>query len=1507
MSNNNLSEVSGEPTIFNISGLNIDFIVSGLSGNEPKFLLYDASTGRLGLNTTLPDSALHIVAPCANDGLKIEGTTNCATGVKLLLQHNPGTSPETGSYPASIDFAGRDTNGSLINYAQIRSKVLSPLSSDTSGEILFRVDYKNALYDIFQANINNVVLGGRNAISGDSYNVIGSNNSLTGLLYINLGSNNEGSVSSGLLLGNTILVNSEDAVCVSNDAVVDGDHVVVFGNNVNLTGDNSIVIANSSDLEGDNSVLIGNNVNVKSNSHNNLLVLHSGHISGLSGIGFGALVMVTGNNNLFFGHNVTVTGSSNSVIGSFSSITGDNNISYGNSAHISGSNIVSLGTNNKLSSVNSGMFIGHDISLSDSLKTIIMGLNNSANQELDNSILIGIDNTTSIGEARDIIFVGQQNVSSDINNSLIIGNKNNLSGTINTNIVVGPDNYAALSSNNNVIIGGLNNNSGLGINTQGSISGNSSRASSLLNNSNIIGINNLGLNIINASLFGNKNIVSGNNINTVGSFNNLKNVSNLQNIGNSNVIYGNNNNVFGSRVTLIGNNSIVNNPSERTAYVFGSGSVFFGDNKIVVGGVCVGDKNDIHGENNIVYGSKNILGSAYNKASLVVGSTTINVLGDVRSVYEPGEKILILVYHPMSTVASFVRTISVDGVSYGAGLNTTDIIITEGITVTGSSYGRKENFDDNLIENSSSTIECIILPYAVVDPADSIEKFYGKDNLILGSGNKYLYDRGLILGNSNNITGTNNTIIGNNISGVFNNSLQIGTSNNNKIYLDDINIIFNTGSLQENIYVRSRGSVGTDNIAFRLNLSNNRVSINNSDARSTLDVSGTITTNSLRVGLTSVSGYTLTSDNQGNATWQFPVNLSGLNSGLLYKVDDKVASGSEVLVFNNANKTLNYIYTIDSPDPFSEDPVSYVGASFSESGLYINDTADLESVYNIKIYGSGIGTIETFNQSNNINGDRIILLETLPDINGLRVFNISGASGYFWRHSVTDKMFLPVNLSGTFLRVNGSNGELDKFVTTPNSILFADGLSQQTGNNLLKFYDDAADSVLTIGATGLTVNEQTTFPSTLAGDVKSNIILSSSSKHGTVFNNAGSSDQLFSLYDFGAASTRKGLHYDHESGVLGVGIVDNYSVPSGIGTASLLWKNHPVKLFVDGTIRTHGLQFLVDGAFDDRTSNTYLRVDSNGTVYRGGLDLNTQFSGVWPIYTQPVGNRVDIGLSTNIGSSAGPGLNAANNGSLLVWNGSSWKNDALGMTLFQVENNLLNTDRVNNFYGPMIGANRAGYSNTVTNSITFVGSPFRQIDGVTSAGYLGSNQDSKHFLKGRTTGASNQELVSDFNKAIPNSGIFSYNTISILNYFNVNSFANPLSRSGELGIWNYTVNYCGLIAPVSNGQEIEPSTNWNAVAGKIEGSVLFYNKSGEGYQAIKLGDDTHSFRASSSYSNSWTTDVSPPMSVIFETVTSPLRMKIEARGIADTNILWNCSVDIHQLNHPNTIRVSGNI
>ena len=78
------------------------------------------SKGRLGVNVTNPDAAMHVVTDCALDGLKVENETNCATGVRIPFIHNSQTPPETGSLPVTIDLAGIDNNYTAINYGQIK-------------------------------------------------------------------------------------------------------------------------------------------------------------------------------------------------------------------------------------------------------------------------------------------------------------------------------------------------------------------------------------------------------------------------------------------------------------------------------------------------------------------------------------------------------------------------------------------------------------------------------------------------------------------------------------------------------------------------------------------------------------------------------------------------------------------------------------------------------------------------------------------------------------------------------------------------------------------------------------------------------------------------------------------------------------------------------------------------------------------------------------------------------------------------------------------------------------------------------------------------------------------------------------------------------------------------------------------------------------------------------------------------------------------------------------------
>lgn len=1466
-----LSDVSGSSTVFNQNNQNIDFAISGTNS----FLYYDASTGRLGIGDKNPDAALHIIAPCANDGLKIEGTTNCPTGVRLLLLHNPGVTPESGSFPSTIDLAGHNSNSETIYYAQIRSRILSPDSLSSSGEILFNVDHTGTPTTVFRSNTSNTVLGGLNNVSGSSYNVFGANNNLSGLLYVDLGSYNSGSIISGLLLGNEIDVSGSKLICVSNIAGISGNNIILFGNNTFVSGDNNIAVANDTTVSGVNNILLGNQIVLYRNTNNILGLFNNANISGVSGIGFGSDVSSTGNNNLFLGNSNSILGSDNSIIGSYIEISGSNNLLYGGDSSVSGSSIVSIGNSNNPIGVNSGLFIGNNIDLANSDKAVVMGLGNSIVNQLSDSVLIGISNDTSAGAASQLVMIGQNNTSSEVTNSLVLGNKNNLSGTVKNNIIIGPDNYSALTSNNNIVIGALNNNSGLIISSNGVVTGTSARAGGTINNSLIFGINNIGYNAVNDTIIGNKNQISGNNVNSVGSFNNIKGANSVQNIGNSNFILGDNINVFGSKTTAIGTSSIVNNPAKRPVYSFGSGNILFGDNEIVVSGICIGDNNELLGPNNIVYGKNNKMGRA--RHPFTIADNVITIIGSVINDFNNGDNILALVINPANSGNVFLRLINT--VAYDSVNGRTNITITEPIEVIdGLSYGIQNTFDGSIGE--TSVVSGWILPFQ--DGNDSEElilsPLLGNSNIMIGNNNLYLNNSGIVLGQNTRINGVQNVVIGHNISGTYNNSVQIGTNNANKVYIDDNSVIFNTGRIQNDVILNSRSGVGTTFIA---DLAQNRVGINNNSPRSTVDISGALTTASFRVGLSGVAGYSLISDNLGNATWQFPVNLSGSNSGILYKVNDKVGSGISQFLFNNTSKHLAYLKPETAGGPDLEDAFT-----LTPSGLYINDASDDESLYNVYIRGSGISEQEGAPDSL-----RVTLFQTRPENNAIQVYNITGVSGHFYRHTVTDSVFLPITLTGTLLSVSPTNGLLSSPIMPRNTVLFSNRSSFASGNNDIKFF--SVNKALTIGTTGTLPDEQTTNFQGVS-DNYSNIILCSTNDFGTVINNAGNS-KPFSVIDFGRATVtdRQGMHYVTSGGILGLGVVPESPFPATAGAAATPWYTHPnVKLYVAGKIKTNSLQITPYGSPPGNSTERYLRADDNGDIIMSSINLSPQFSGQWPIYANTsISSRIDFGISASTRDGAGT-YGASQNGLILSYNGGFWVNNAKGIRIYQPDSQTNDDDLIP---GLMFGP--GGKKNSCNNSHVFAGTPFM---GSIDPRYNGSNQMSKFYLKGRTIGNSDTELFSDFTKDISTPDPVPENCISIQYLYNPGD--NPIENWNGISVWLYKANFCGLIAPV-NSSAVE-TTDFKGVAGTIEGAFLFRRISSTNERVITpLGSPTLQYYNSSNLI--WETQ-SPPIYVTGVSTENAQRLAVKTRGLPEHNILWNTTVDIQQLNHPSGVTLIAN-
>ena len=1500
-----LSDTSGIPTVFNNLNKNLDFSVKGTSTD--KILYFDASTGRLGLGTNLPDAPLHMVSSCASAGLKIENLTNCATGVRLLLIHKPQTPPETGSFPATIDLAGRDDNYADIIYGQIKARVLSSATSQTSGEILFTVDHTGVNKTVFRSSLVDTVLGGLNSATGNRYNVVGYNNSLSGLSYVNVGSNNTAIIATGIIIGNNTVASGEKILIVTNSSEVLGSRNISFATDSNISGISNVIIGYNILSTGSNNVLIGNNNSINGNSIVGLL--NNATINGSSGIGFGSYNTVSGNHHIYMGNDIDISGQDDVAVGSKINISGSRNIVYGSDSDVSGQDIVSIGTDNNPLNVTSGIYIGNNINISGSQRSVIIGLGNTTTSGLNESVILGINNSTASGMPTGLVVIGQSNQVSVIKDSLIIGNRNNLSGVVLNNVVVGPRNATPTTSTNNTIFGTMNNVSGARIYSDGSILGQPIRIDGSMANTNIFGINNMASRASGSVVVGNRSRVSGMGINTVGSLNNLQGANYLQNIGNSNFVVGDNNTTIGNKIDLVGSDSIVvsTDPVYRSQ-VFGSGNIVLGSNEVIVSGLTIGQHNEIHGPLNIVYGNYNTVGSARYPFTMSTSTpTNVVIVGNINE-YQGGDKVIVSIYAPGSTTpTSYIQNI-VDGEEDGQSLGvikqnvgsnfTTTLVLAAPIGLTNTiEYSTIDDFDDDFAASATVSGYVMLLQDASVDQDDTVTSpLYGFKNTILGYNNNNTHASGIILGSNNRVSGVKHIVIGHGISGYYNDAVQIGSNNINKMVLDDFKIVFNTGAFQNFVYFNSsNGGNGTNNIrAMKVDLSTNRVGLNNDNPRSTLDVSGTLTASSIRMGLSSSSGHVLTSNNSGVASWQLPVNLSGTNSGLLFKTSDKVGSGIREIAFNTTSKEMYYLrgdresngpLSLDNPTAIEERVVI-----FSPTGLFINDASN-EYGYDFIVKGSGIRS--------EIEGDNsVYLIRTRISENAIQVYNMSGVSGFMERLHCSTQLRLPTSLTGTMLYSDNQGYLLSKSFA-PYSLLYTNQNYASTGSSSFRYYPN--QQAITIGLTGTPPALADSSLVTGSSNTFNNIILGSNTGVNTIFNNAGLNNQ-FIIVDANQSISKQGFNYDTASGALGVGVRNDqiWSVSSTLTNQS--WPAAG-KLVVDGKIRARSLQ-LSDNSPNVLPGsdgiNKYLKiVDVNGNVGLGNIidDFNFSFTGIYPIRVEQ--NQADDTISLRLSSLSANG-SALTNGSLLVFNGNSWTN-GIGAKFYQPQQGSTNTRIIP---GIMLG-NNLSFNSCYNNHVFGAGS---FVDAATNNNFKGSAQYSLFYLKGRTDADGTSELLSDWQKTETNVPI-RYNTISI-QYLQDENAEESVDHKRSF-VWNYTVDFAGIF---SNESTSLSQRTYEGCAGKIEGSLMsFIQPDGTRYVG-KIGSDTITFRASSNLNY----PSNPPVEVVLKTTledTNKQRLAIVARGrakpegvIGGTNAyqaMWSATVSIQQVMMPSGVQFGG--
>jgi hypothetical protein len=1333
-----ISQTSGVKTVFNANKQNIDFQIYS-TGNSS--LTYDASTGRLGVGTGLPDAVLHVVAPCAKDGLIVESVTNCPTGVTLLLVHNPQTSPQSGSYPAIVNLAGRDTNYNEIYYGQILSKILDPNTGATSGEIIFTVDQTGVNKPVFVANLANVILGGNNTANGSSYDVVGNYNQLSGTLYNNIGSYNTGIVNNGIVIGNSNRLNGSQLFLFANNSMLSGISGISMGNGILASGSNNIILGNMVNITGLNNILLGSNNNV--NISSTLGLAQTLVSSGISGIVLGSNVSNTGNFNIYIGNDTSVSGNNNNLFGSLVYLTGNNNLSYGNQNVVNGNNLICIGSYQTASNINSGIFIGNNIGSNEAVRSIIIGIGNKTpddQQGLSDSILIGINNTLASGIPDKLLLIGQNNTVKDINNSLLVGNNNNASGDIYNNLLLGINNATPLNSSNNLILGLLNNQTGVYIDTAGNISGIGRRLNSTATNSIVVGINNLQSSGISTNIIGNKNSVSGSNDNVLGSFNSLRNASRSYSVGNSNYMIGNNLGVMGSKNLVVGQESLIFNSANKRMDVFGSGNIALGFNQLIPSGLVVGTNNKIYGPDNTIYGRNNTLGSpAHPFVMDGLSSSSVTIPYSTHK-YTVGDTALLVVQSPASSSNTFVREI-LDIIENPLDNNIV-IQFSTSISVNSSDgyFFINENFDDANTSNLTA-ISGLIMPCAVGGGVGGPETSpsYGSNNIVIGSNNNYIYSSGTVIGFNNTISGVRNVILGYGMSGIVDNTVYIGTNNKNKIILDNETVVFNSGKIQNNFIVKSTA----DNTSvLNIELNDNRVGINTNNATADLSVSGLTSTSTIRVGFSSPDQYVLTSNVNGYGTWQLPVRLSGLDTGLMCKTSDKVSSGISNIYFDSTSNSLNF------------DLDSNRGLVINPTGLFINDNGN---TYGIKIRGSGGADFARTLFNTNFGRNRIDF------------FNISGNLGTLNNLNVISGVNLPTNLTGTFLYVNNTGGLLS-YGSRPYSVLYANDNSWATGDTSFRWYRD--QSVLAIGATGFVVSDILENTDNLY-----NIRLSSTNGIDTVFNNRGLNSK-FIVFNSGLNTTKNGFYINPVSGQVAIGIPEAQYI-----------RTNDAQLYVAGKTWTTRLRLGPgDGAYP---SGLYLRVDQNGEVVPSIADLNAQFSGYWPITAvstslgQSDAFRIDIGLSNNQKGSNNA-IPTSNDGNFLVLKAPSVDANLVwdinkGLRVPQLRKAGMADDR--GLRGIEFGYGAKLRDNVQTH--VFAGGTFNtSLDA-----YDGSSQFAQYYSRCRTPSFNPKqyvvELTTDFTKdstqqpAIDGRNVIIFDNDTMDNVWMYNIFVSVLYQHGD--------------------------------------------------------------------------------------------------------------------------------
>jgi hypothetical protein len=1307
-----LSDSVGYNTVFNNNKKNIDFTVKGTGATDQFY--YDASLGRLGVNTSSPDATLHIVSDCALDGMKLESTTNCTTGVHLFMLHRPGQTPVDGSYPCTISLAGRDHNDNVIYYAKLKSKAVYTDNNSvtgTLGEFYVYLDRNGQDNTALRLSNSLVVIGTTNTISSGSaaYNLIGSGNTYNGNAFINLGNNNYSNPSLNALIvgsnntsyanhnqivGRNIEVESSGNTTIGHSIYQVGTANYIIGANTEATGNNLIALGETHNTSGDYKIVIGKNI-VDMGSNN--IALGSGLVSNAS-------------NTINVGQNSIYSGNSGVVVGVNNAVTGDNNFVVGNNINVVSSGLFICGQSISVNNAADSVVLERNVTVNNASGVVVVGRGNTVSSANNVVSLYGYKNTTN-GIVKNTTIVGDQNIVSAASGSVIIGTSSTTSGIVNNTISIGNKNYLGGTSYNNIQIGNYNNQSGLRLLTNGSATGNFFSSNSAFVNTVTIGNQNAFPSSGNMMLVvGNKNNASGNFSTTLGHINTTRSANYGILLGKSNYMVGEDNILAGNNNNLFGKSNVVLSP--RNSNVFGTETIAIGNNDFISNGTVIGYNNNLYGNNNNIIGSNNSAGgTVYAFTATIVSNAistyTINALTNLVQ----GDRLFVYLYNPVGGDNNgnyiFDRTIATNGVQYSNGV--TQITVNNGaIPVTSSNRNNTNNFNDAFDLSVATSVSGYILK--ANDGANNY--IYGDVNTINnGTGNT-------IVGYRNTITNSNsNVLLGNNLSYSGTNTVVIGATAARSLIVSD-DFVINTGLGINNVYM-----VGTDNNTYStFDNVNKRLGVGTLSPRSSVDISGALTVSSLRIGLSATNDSILVTDGNGNIATTARTLSTGTTNGILYRISDTSSSGIDRFRYDTSNYGLT-VYNNELGDPEALHPALTIipneGMVFNVLGNYYDDS------FNLTINGSG--------------EPGPVLFTTDYGNNHIVLYNTTLETGTFRRDiRVSGVAYFPnLQTSGTFLAIDSSTKGLVYNKFYPNTFISTTSSSVATGYKSARWFHNEKLFCLSPASDHTSVGDTFT-----AGDYNTIISNNSNGTYQTVFNRLGygaPAGSGFVVLFSGGAISERGMRLDYNNSKIGIN-----TTPSELAS-----KNNT--LVVNGSIYANSLRV---GAVSN-SGYALVAADSSGNLTYRAIDLGLAAPTLqYPFIVQTANNVTKLKLTSKDADgvslvSSGPQNDL---GRTLAWNGDSdsWYSPP-HLRIYKGTSN-------ERFHTLMFGKYASNYYYETNNAHYFSAGSFHTTENT----YQGSSQYAQYYLRGSGSDTGAQfYLTTDFSIDNGASAPSVYNSISL--------------------------------------------------------------------------------------------------------------------------------------------------